>query len=301
MPSDRTQLIFDEEFLARLGRLRLLVKTLARGGSGGQQRSRQLGDGLEFADHRAYARGDDVRFIDWPYYARMEKLLLRLFHQHHEADVAILLDTSGSMAPGGREETFHYSLRVAACLAYAAMSALNRVTIWPFSAELGTEMRTARNSDQILPLLEYLAGLDCGGHTHLLRCVGEYCRRAAGPAGVYIVSDLLDSVGELSDALACLQQRPGETTLLHVQSPEVARPPWRGPLLLRDAETARPMTVEVTEELAAAYRQRWEAFQSGCQRIAAVRGATYIAASADEPFERLILQTLRNSGRGERD
>ncbi|MCE5279819.1 MAG: DUF58 domain-containing protein [Planctomycetaceae bacterium] len=296
MPSNRTNLIFDESFLARLGRLRMLVKTLARGGSGGQQRSRQLGDGLEFADHRAYARGDDMRFIDWPYYARMEKLLLRLFHQHHETDVAILLDTSGSMAPSGREETFFYSLRVAACLAYVAMTSLNRVTIWPFSATLGTEMKTARNSDQILPLLEYLAGLECGGHTHLLRCVQEYCRRVSHPAGVYIISDLLDSPAELSDALACLQQRPGESTIVHVQSPEVSQPSWRGPLLLRDAESARPMTVDVSDELAAAYRQRWQAFQGGCQRVAAARGATYIAAPVDEPFEQLILLTLRKSG-----
>ncbi|RPI63335.1 MAG: DUF58 domain-containing protein, partial [Planctomycetaceae bacterium] len=73
----------DERFLARLERLALIAKRLAAQGVG-PRRSRRLGDGLEFADHRDYSPGDDPRFIDWPYYARMEKLLLRLFHEHGE-------------------------------------------------------------------------------------------------------------------------------------------------------------------------------------------------------------------------
>ena len=68
--------LFDEEFLAGLRRLHLIAKHVSARGGAGRRRSRRMGDGLEFADHRAYAPGDDIRFIDWPYFARMEKLLL---------------------------------------------------------------------------------------------------------------------------------------------------------------------------------------------------------------------------------
>ena len=123
---------FDEGFLARLERLHLAGKHVAARERGGSRRSRRVGDGLEFADHRAYAPGDDVRFIDWPYYARMEKLLLRLFHEHSESEVGILLDASGSMAPAGSREKFHYALRAAAALTFVAMGGLERVVIVPF-------------------------------------------------------------------------------------------------------------------------------------------------------------------------
>ncbi|MCK4601697.1 MAG: DUF58 domain-containing protein, partial [Phycisphaerae bacterium] len=121
MAKKRTYEFFDEAFLARLERLHLIAKRMAARGPSGPRRSRRLGDGLEFADHRAYAPGDDIRFIDWPYYARMERLLLRLFHEHSESDVAILFDASASMAPGGVMEKFDYARRAAAALAYVAM------------------------------------------------------------------------------------------------------------------------------------------------------------------------------------
>ena len=94
--------IFDQDFLSLLERLHLLAKRLASGPATGQRRSRRIGDGLEFADHRDYAAGDDIRFINWPYYARMEKLLLRMFHEHSDQDVFILLDCSASMGSGKR-------------------------------------------------------------------------------------------------------------------------------------------------------------------------------------------------------
>src|SRR5512140_2366958 len=102
--SSRRYSFCDEDFLARLERLHLVAKHVASRWSAGQRRSHRMGDGLEFADHRDYAGGDDIRFIDWPFYARMEKLLLRLFHEHSESDVAIMLDASGSMSPGAAVE-----------------------------------------------------------------------------------------------------------------------------------------------------------------------------------------------------
>jgi len=295
---------FDEEFLARLQRLHLIAKRMAARGSAGPRRSRRMGDGLEFADHRAYAPGDDIRFIDWPYYARMERLLLRLFHEHSESDVAILLDVSGSMAtdgppggvPAGQPAKYNYARRAAAALAYVAMGSLERVILLPFAAGLGEPMRTGRNRAQILDVLDFLSALQPGGETHLRGSVEEFARRYRSAGTVIILSDLLDCSADLSDALARLQVQDFDVTVLHLYTPADASPLLRGPMLLHQVETAQRISMNVTEELLESYRLRWREFQAGCERTCVSRGATYVAAETSVPFERLVLQALRQAG-----
>ena len=296
MEKRRRESVFDEEFLGRLQRLHLIAKRVTARGAPGARRSRRLGDGLEFADHRSYAPGDDIRFIDWPYYGRMEKLLLRLFHERSEADVAVLLDVSASMATRGPTEKFDYALRAAAALTFVAMGGLERVILQPFAADLLDPLHTGRNRGQILGVLDYLAAIEPGGKTCLGRCVGAFTGRMEGRATVLLLSDLLDCADELSPALAELRGRGCEVTLLHVFSPADASPALAGPVQLRQAETDDTMVLDVTEEVRASYRQRWRAFCEGLARTALSRAATYVAAGTDVPFEQLVLQTLRQAG-----
>lgn len=291
----RRERLFDDQFLARLQGLHLIAKRLTARGAGGARRSRRIGDGLEFADHRSYAPGDDIRFIDWPYYARMEKLLLRLFHERSEADVVLLLDVSASMAPGGVMEKFDYACRAAAALAFVAMGGLERVIVQPFAEELAEALRAGRNRGQILEVLDFLAALEPGGKTGLRRSLGRLARRLDAPATVLLVSDLLDCGEELSDALAELRTRRCDVTVLHVCSPLDAAPDLSGPIRLQQAETGETMLLHVTERVRDSYRRRWEEFCAGLARTAASRGAAYVAAACDVPFEQLVLHTLRQA------
>ena len=288
--------LFDDEFLARLQQLHLIAKRLTARGAGGARRSLRMGDGLEFADHRSYAPGDDIRFIDWPYYARMEKLLLRLFHERSEADVVLLVDSSASMAPGGAMGKFDYALQAAAALAFVAMGGLERVVVQPFAGEPGEALHTGRNRGQILEVLDFLAGLKPGGPTRLRRCVGRFARRLDAPATVMLLSDLLDCGDELSDALAELRVRRCDVTVLHVYSPLDAEPDLSGPIRLEQAETAETLVLNATEAVRESYRRRWEEFRTGLARVAVSRGATYVGAASDVPFEQLVLHTLRQAG-----
>ncbi|MFP4053758.1 MAG: DUF58 domain-containing protein [Phycisphaerae bacterium] len=288
--------IFDEAFLARLRRLRLIAKRLASRQQPGLRRSRRVGDGLEFADHRDYAPGDDLRFIDWPYYARMEKLLLRLFHEHSEADVAILLDTSASMAPGNGVEKFHYALRASAALAFLAMGGFDRVILQPFSDDLRPPLQCGRTKENILQVLDYLAAQEPGGTTNLTRSADRFARTLSEGATVLLVSDLLGCGNQLSDALAGLKARRADVTALHVYARADAAPDLHGPTLLEDAETGDRMTLEVSDELLAAYRRRWDAMQKALARACRSRGARFVAAATDEPLEQLVLTSLRRAG-----
>lgn len=291
---------FDEQFLRCLERLHLLAKRLAARAPVGARASRRLGDGLEFADHRDYAPGDDIRFLDWPYYARMEKLLLRLFHQHSEADVSILLDCSASMAPGGAGEKFDYARRAAAALAYVAMGGLERVWIFPFSNTLGEPLRTGRNRGQIVEVLEFLSTLRPSGRTALRACadrfVGALSGEARRPGPVLLLGDLLDCGDELSDSLSRLQLAGCDVTVLHVFSPHDADPRLAGPVLLRHAEQDAQLSIQATKDVLNAYRAAWKAFATTCEHACLARGATYVAAPTDAPLEQLILHAMRRAG-----
>ena len=288
--------LFDDEFLRRLQRLGLIAKRVsASSAAAGQRRARRLGDGLEFADHRAYTPGDDIRFMDWPYYARMERLLLRLFHEHSEGEVSILLDASASMGLG-EVRKFDYARRTAAALAYVAMASLDRVRILPFAEGLSDGLHTGRNRGQILQVLDFLEALPAGGSTRLHASVAQYLQRYRQTGTVMIVSDLLEAGEELSDALMLLRQRRDDVIVLHVADRSDSSPELSGPAQLACVETDRRMSLEVSEAVLAAYAERWAGFVRGVEKACLGRGAVYVQAPTSAPFDRLVLEALQRAG-----
>ncbi len=292
-PSSRP---FPEDFLERLQRLRVIARRAATRTAPGARRSLRMGDGLEFADHRDYAAGDDVRFIDWAYYARMEKLLLRLFHEHAAGDVCVMIDCSGSMAPGGDTDKLDYARRVAAAIAYVATGGFDRVWIVPFAERLGKTIGAGTDRGDVLRLLDELAALECGGRTKLDACTAELTTRLRPAGTVLIVTDLLDCADQLGGALARLRYRRCDPSVVHVFAPTDAEPAMRGPVALEAAEGNDALVVNVDDELAAGYRTRWEAMCEAARRTCGAREATYVQAPTDLPFERLMLETLRRAG-----
>jgi len=310
-PNNNSGDLFDADFLAGLERLHLIAKRLSTGSLGGTRRSRRLGDGLEFADHRDYTRGDDTRFIDWPYYARMDKLLIRLFHEHSESTVAIALDCSGSMAPGGDSAKFDYSRRTAAALAYVAMGALDRVSLSAIGRRAGDAepFGAGRNRGRIIGVLDYLRQLTAGGSTDLVGSVKRMSRRVLKSAtggdsvgAVIVITDLLDCGDDLDEALKRLQMSHSpsgrDVSVIHLFSPaDSGRGDLgSGAMLLQHAETDKRMSLRLTAEIIEAYRLKWSEFQDRCRRICLSRRAAYIPACTDIPFERLILETLKRAG-----
>ena len=97
LPADDRSKLFDDEFLKKLEYLYLVSKKLFAGHIRAERRTRKVGSGIEFADHRDYTLGDDFRYIDWNIYGRMDKLLLRLFEEEEDLSIYLLLDSSISL------------------------------------------------------------------------------------------------------------------------------------------------------------------------------------------------------------
>src|SRR5438045_8114015 len=127
---------FEDDFLKKLEYLHVVSKRAFAGQNRADRLTPKRGRGLEFADHRQYAPGDDFRHIDWKAYKRLNRLLLRLFDEEQDLPIYLLLDTSRSMA---QPEKFDQARRVTAALCYIGLSHLDRVTMTPFGASLGDE------------------------------------------------------------------------------------------------------------------------------------------------------------------
>ena len=124
--------LLDPGFMARLDRLDVLSRKILRGKLKGERRSKRRGQSVEFADHRQYVPGDDIRFLDWNIYGRLDQLFLKLFLEEQDLSVRILFDSSASMGTGDPPK-ISTAKRLTAALAYVGLVNNNRVTVTAFS------------------------------------------------------------------------------------------------------------------------------------------------------------------------
>jgi uncharacterized protein (DUF58 family) len=293
--------LFDSDFLAQLDRLAVASKRAVHSPRTGGRRSHRLGDGLEFADHRDYAPGDNVRFVDWRYFARMDRLLTRLFHEHREGGVAILLDRSASMAGpdgGGQERSVFWTraLRVAAILGYVSIAGHERLWLCGYAEELNGPLGTSNRREDMPSVLDALAGMTPSGKADLSAATRRFMSLPDRPSAVIIISDLLD-VGEgFDEAMAMLALGDCDVSVLHATDHTWTEQVGLGPVEFIDAESQDTLSLTVTSTMLEHYHREQAALGESCRRIAQARGVTYVEAPLDEPLDELVLLGLRRGG-----
>src|SRR5436305_14346125 len=135
--------LLDPQFLARLEQLELVTKKIFLGRMKGERRSKRKGQSVEFADYRNYVVGDDLRFLDWNLYARLERLFIRLFMEEEDLHFYVLIDHSASMGFGDPTKVL-YAKQVAAALGFVGLVNLDRVVVTAFTDKVTHEMRPLR-------------------------------------------------------------------------------------------------------------------------------------------------------------
>jgi uncharacterized protein (DUF58 family) len=291
LPSEIDPTVFDEEFLRRLERLAVLVRRPVRGGLKGGRRSVKRGQSVEFADYRDYTLGDDLRQLDWNVYARLEKLLVKLFIEEEDLTVALLVDGSASMAHGSPDKLV-FAKRAAAALGYIALAAEDRVVLASLGGRSARRRAALRGSGRAFRLLAELSAIGpAEGVTDLVAACRHALAQITGRGVVVLVSDLLDAGAER--ALRDLAATGSEVIVLHVLAPDELRPTLDGDLRLVDAESGA--TVDVTLDLAARerYAERVEAWRGELGALAAKRRIAYVPLASDLPLADLVFAELR--------
>ncbi|UJR79735.1 DUF58 domain-containing protein [Sandaracinus amylolyticus] len=281
--------LLEPEFLRRLARLRLAVRRRFAGATSGARRSKNRGSSAEFAEHRPYFPGDDVRRIDWNAYARLEELVLRLFVAEEDLSLYLLVDTSASMGLGTPRK-IDVAKRLAAGLGYVGLSGSERVAVMPFAARLSRPLPASRGRKRVGPLLRFLDELEPSGDTDLARGVDEFLARSPRPGLVVVLSDFLDPRG-FTRPLDRLIADKHEPVLFHVLDREELDPTPGGDLELIDSETGRKVEVSLDARAVRAYRQRLAAFLVELESYAKKRGLFY-GRVGERAFEDVLVEYL---------
>lgn len=286
--------LFDADFQRRLEYLAVASRRLFAGRIKAERRTRIAGSGIEFADHRAYTPGDDLRALDWNVYGRTERLLVKRFEEEEDLTIAIVLDVSGSMAFGDRRR-FDHARRLAAAMAYVALSNLDRVAMVAVSTKIERRMAPARGKGQIFKVFEFLRGLKPGGETALAeagRTLGAELKRR----GVAIVvSDLYDPAG-FERGLNALRYQKFEPMVVHVTDARDADPGARGDVLLVDAESGEGREVTLTPALVAKFRDAHAQWAREVEGFCKARRVAYARAEVGGALEDQVLNLFRRSG-----
>jgi uncharacterized protein (DUF58 family) len=282
--------LFDADFLGTLEQLRVLSSRTPAGAGRGNRQGRFRGRGIEFADYRPYAQGDDFRHIDWAAYQRLDRLLLRLYDEEQSLAIHLLLDRSRSMAEHGK---FDQARRIAAALCYVGLAQLDRVSLLTFADHLGPDLSAGRGRQSVAGVFDALARLKPDGATDLAGMTAELGRRAPRRGLAIVISDFLDPAGA-ERPLTRLSAMGHELFAVHVTSEiEQRADALAGDICLVDAETGARRTIEVTPNLAAAYRRACDAHARDLAACCGRCRGGYVRVDAAQPFARVILDTLR--------
>ncbi len=294
MAETATPPLLDPEFLHKLEQLELVSKKIFVGRMKGERKSKRRGSSVEFADHRQYSVGDDLRHIDWNVYGRLDKLFLKLFLEEEDLHFYTLLDTSLSM-DFGEPTKLHYGKQVAAALSFVGLVNHDRVMLDTFSSGLDAGMSSVRGRSQMYRIVGYLDKLAASGASDLTAAAKAFAIKHSGKGVVVIISDFLDKRG-YEPALRYLLARNMDIYVIHVLSREEVEPEIVGDLRLVDAEDDDIAEITVSAPLLRRYKDNLNAFVGGFKEWCTKRGITYIFTTNQNPFDKLILNYLRERG-----
>jgi uncharacterized protein (DUF58 family) len=259
MPSTSTNLpLLSPELLAQLERLELVSRKIFRGRMKGERRSKRKGQSVEFADFRNYVAGDDLRFIDWNTYARLDKLFLKMFLEEEDLHFYILIDASLSM-DFGTPTKLHYARQLAAALSFIGLVRADRVKIETLGQPANKPGPSLRGRGSVWRMLDYLDGVGAGETASLATGIKNFCIRNHGKGILVLISDLMDK-GGYESAMRYLVSQQMDVYVIQVLSAEEIDPDVKGDLKLVDCEDQDEAEITASSPLIQRYKQNLAAF-----------------------------------------
>src|SRR5215467_8976718 len=189
MPETTNEPLLDAKFLHRLEQLELVSRKIFLGRLKGERRSKRKGQSVEFADYRNYVIGDDLRFLDWNLFARLDRLFIRLFMEEEDLHFYILLDNSLSM-DFGTPSKLHYAKQLAAALGFIGLVNMDRVVMEAFNNRLTQSLPPVRGRRSLWRLMDFLQKIEPAGPSDLHRALRSFTIKSSGKGIVVLLSDL---------------------------------------------------------------------------------------------------------------
>ena len=294
MPDTATGPLLEPKFLSRLEQLELVSRKIFVGKMKGERLSKRKGQSVEFADYKNYVVGDDLRFLDWNLFARLDKLFIRLFLEEEDLHVYFLLDNSLSM-DFGTPSKLRYAKQLAAALGFVGLVNSDRVVVEAFNDRLTQSMPPLRGRRSLWRLLNFLDKVEPAGPSDMARSLRAFSLKCPGKGIVVVLSDFMDK-GGYEEALRYLVARQMDVYAIQILSQEEVEPDVTGDLKLVDVEDDDVAEVTVSRALIDRYKKNLAAYRAGLYEFCTRRGVTCLFTSNQVPFETLVLTYLRQRG-----
>jgi uncharacterized protein (DUF58 family) len=284
----------DPRVLAKLGNLRLRVRAIAEGVLTGLHRSPHHGQSVEFAEHKEYTPGDEIRHIDWKAYAKFDKYYVKRFEQETNLRAYLVVDASGSMGYRGRPEAMT-KLEVASALAASLAYLLFRQQDAAGLVLAGDTVRGAipprASPTHLGPLVDALDGARAEGETRLAAAVDCIIERAPRRSSVLVFSDLMDRDERVLRKIAQLGLRRHDVTVFHVLDPAELEFPFDDPTLFLSMEDARQVEAH-GRDVRKGYLDVLGRWLAEVKRTAAEADVDYQLCRTDRPLDEVLLPFL---------
>lgn len=233
------------EVMERLGRVGIASRHAVGGLLQGRHRSLHKGLSLEFAGHRAYQPGDDLRRLDWNVYARTDRLDVRLYEEESRLTATLVVDCSGSMAYGGEERSKLDTARMlAASMAFLMVAQGDAVGLALLDGGVRHFLPPTSTMGGVLNLIDRLSTVPPGNEAELSPSLHQLSERIPSRGLTILISDFLDDTNELLGAFSHLRHRRQDLRLIQVRDRDENTFPLHGTLKLQGLEAEEPLTID---------------------------------------------------------
>lgn len=303
MSAPRPDDLLDPHALVHAEVLGMHARQVVEGYMAGEHRSPFFGFATEFAQHREYAQGDDLRHLDWKVLGRTDRYYVKQYEQETNFVAQILLDGSESMRYGsGALTKLHYAKQLAACLSYLILLQRDAVAVGLFDAGLRRYLPRSNNRSNIHVIMSQLAAFEPKAQTRIGPVLHEMAQQTPRKGIVVLISDLFDDEEEMLGGIQHLRYVGHEVVVFHVMDPAELEFPFSGNVEFVGLEGIPPLMTRASE-IRKSYQREVEAFRTrlreGCER----NQSHYVLVNTADPLRDTLsgyLAFRKKTGRARR-
>ena len=286
--------LFDNSVLSRLERLRINARRRFTSKSRGEHLSGKGGSSTEFSDYRDYSPGDDIRFVDWNIFARLNRAYLKLFHQEEELHVVVIVDASSSMLFEGK---LGRAKQLAGAFGVMGLLGSERISIYPINTSAGVSSRLAPcvGRASMSKLFAFTEAIEGGGDAPIEKGIELCLRNHVGRGVVAVLSDFL-TLGDMRRAFNLLFSSGLELFAVQILGPGEIDPAVAGDVRLVDCESPSTLDVSSAKDLLALYQEYRVSYERNLAVLCRQRLGRFLSISSQDPIEWVLFDLFRRKG-----
>ena len=285
MPSAPASFL-DPNLLARISDLALLARTVVDGFMHGQHRSMRKGSSMDFAQHRSYQPGDDLRRIDWRVFGRTDRYYVKEYEADTNASVVFALDSSASMDFGsGKVTKYDYGRFLVASLAWLSQHQGDRVGLATFTGDLVDVVPASTRHLQLL--LHTLGRSKATGRGQLTAAIERLTHMTTRAGILVLVTDLYEKPDDIGRAADSLRMRGHDVIVFHLVDAAERDFPFTAATTFEDSESGAKLPLR-PDDLRAKYKELVEAHHAAVAQRLVASGADYVRVDTDQPLDRAL-------------